>query len=366
MPENSRAELIEKIAAKLEALPLPAWRKPSPKRAETWYSLQSFKTFRAHRLRADYSELELNLRSVFSNFGGLSWFDLQSADQAVDILDVSRQSLEEENPNADVIDDDLGRARRLMVWLTPREWLNAQASAIRARLDSSGLQEARDFKLNPDVDDANFRFRLDEAIALTNRIAANWATNNGLQLRRLELVRNLGAIAVFVLVLLSPVLVDGKSLADWRRGPLDTLPPVALAWITTLGLALVGATGALLSSLLQARDLPVTFADYQVRGLEMSLRILVGTIVAIVLYFLLSWQVLPVISVVSPGTYLFVAFLSGFSERYFLGLLGLEKTEQRLPPAPVTPSAAPPNLEEGRTEENDSQPKATPHRSRSS
>ena len=29
----------------------------------------------------------------------------------------------------------------------------------------------------------------------------------------------------------------------------------------------------------------------------------------------------------NPGTYLLVAFLAGFSERYFLGLLGLRKDE---------------------------------------
>ncbi|OJJ16815.1 hypothetical protein BKI52_33465 [marine bacterium AO1-C] len=42
------------------------------------------------------------------------------------------------------------------------------------------------------------------------------------------------------------------------------------------------------------------------------------------LFIFLSWQVLPGITVQSFGSYLLIAFLSGFSERYFLNLLQID------------------------------------------
>jgi len=112
----------------------------------------------------------------------------------------------------------------------------------------------------------------------------------------------------------------------WNLQGLGFAPQVE-AWLTTLGVALLGAIGALLSGLLQVRNSPVTYTDYEVRGIEVALRVLVGAAVSVTTYYLLSWQVLPIISVTSAGTFLLVAFVSGFSERYFLKLLGLDSAE---------------------------------------
>ena len=54
---------------------------------------------------------------------------------------------------------------------------------------------------------------------------------------------------------------------------------------------------------------------------KLQLRPLVGALVALILYTLLSWQVLPGIKIENVGSYFLIAFLSGFSERYFLQLL---------------------------------------------
>ena len=45
--------------------------------------------------------------------------------------------------------------------------------------------------------------------------------------------------------------------------------------------------------------------------------------VALVLYSLLSWQVLPGITIEGAGSYFLIAFLAGFSERYFLRILDI-------------------------------------------
>jgi hypothetical protein len=313
-------------------------------RSKKVFALRGYATSRAHELRGEYCEIEMNLESLFAHYSEQDWFDLQSAVQAISILDASRTELEKPEPLSDIVDQDLGRARRLMVWLTPPNWLQAQASAIRTRLASFNHPEARAFVIDA-VSGDELRFQLDEAIGLTNRLLRSQAINNGLQLRRLEMVRNLGFLTVAALFLFAPVLVDGRSLAAWANGPMEGTPTWVLAYITTAAIALVGATGAALSGLLQARDVPVTSEDYQVRGLQVVLRMVVGAGVAVMLYFLLSWQVLPAMAVSNPGTYLLVAFLAGFSERYFLGLLSLRKEEQGMPQAPMTPIAPPPKTE---------------------
>lgn len=304
------------------------------------YRLHGYDTYRANRLRADYSELEMHLRSVCENYADETWFDHGRAEQAVDILECARAALEQEDPNVDVVDDDLGRARRLLVWLSPKDWIATQTTSVSELLSRSGAPESEAIKLDPSADARHLRFRLDEAIGVLNQIWKAKAVNQGLQLRRLVMVRNLGIAAVSVLVLFAPVLLNSGSIGLWRLGSLSQNAAVS-AWLTTAATAAMGTTGALLSGLLQARDRPVTFADYQVRGIELALRALVGAMVSIVLYFLLSWEVLPVVVVVNAGTFLLVAFVSGFSERYFLKVLGLENTATTLPPASLTPGAPP-------------------------
>jgi hypothetical protein len=86
---------------------------------------------------------------------------------------------------------------------------------------------------------------------------------------------------------------------------------------------LFGALGAFLSGLLQVRNARVTLAQYQQSMLRLQLRLLVGSLVAVLLYTLVAWKVVPGISIDAQGMYLLLAFLSGFSERYFLKLLDL-------------------------------------------
>jgi hypothetical protein len=62
--------------------------------------------------------------------------------------------------------------------------------------------------------------------------------------------------------------------------------------------------------------------------LKLALKPLVGAVAALTLYFFLTWQVLTGVQVTSGGTILLVAFLAGFSERYFLRILKAEESSQ--------------------------------------
>jgi hypothetical protein len=289
------------------------------------YSLHGYRTYRASLLRSDYSEIELDLRTCFDHYAREQSFDHHRAAQVVEILDCALPELELAEPNLDVVDGDLGRARRLMVWVKSPEWIEDYAAAIEARLRRSRSEEARVFELQADKPDG-LRSRLVQASRLLDRIKTSEAIDNGLQVRRLERIRNVGYFAVPLLIVFAPILVSRASLSLWNLDELGFAFPWD-SWLTTIGVALLGAIGALLSGLLQIRRSPVTFTDYEVRGIEIALRIEVGSAVAVTLYYLLSWQVLPAIAATSAGTFLLVAFAAGFSERYFLNLLGIDDVE---------------------------------------
>jgi hypothetical protein len=353
------------IDAKLKSRPIPRWRTRNSEYPRKWlpmgertagfrmYGLHGFRTYRVQLLRGDYSELEMDLTQVFENHSKEPWFDLAAAEHALDILDNARGALEDPDPHADIVDADLGRVRRLLAQLTPPEWIAPRTTALRTRLNLTGVPEALEFTFDEGVDQPTMRFQMGEATGLLNRIWSASEIDNGLQLRRLEMVRNAGLAAALLLILFAPVLVNGASLTMWTIRPVGS-DTFLVAWLTTIGVAVLGMSGALLSGLLQARDKPVTFKDYQVRGIEVALRALVGALVSVVLYYLLSWNVLPVVSVVSAGTFLLVAFVSGFSERYFLKLFGLEDDDDRLPSSslvgrsktPVPPGRAPANAKD--------------------
>jgi hypothetical protein len=338
LPEEDRFRIIERIAGRLAEMPLPRWREEAGHGERKAYARHDFASYRAQLLRANWSELEMNFRSVFIHYGKQPWFDAQSAEEAIDILEHARVSLESASPNVDVIDDDLGRARRLLVWLIPEDWLAIQIQAVVARMAASDDTQARRFAMTADGEDR--RYELDDAIGVLNEASSAWAINSGLQNRRLKNFRDAAVAGLIVEIALAPLLVSRTSLAGWGLMPMGSAE--ILAWLSTAGIAIVGSMGALLSAFLQLRDKPVMYRDYQVRGIEVQARAAVGAMIAVLSYFLLSFDVMPGMSATSPGTYLLVAFVAGFSERFFLGLISIDKIGSERPPTPMTPSGPPP------------------------
>lgn len=59
------------------------------------------------------------------------------------------------------------------------------------------------------------------------------------------------------------------------------------------------------------------------------LRPIVGGIVSLPLFVLLSWDLVTSVNIETRGSLFLVAFVAGFSERYFLRLLELRPDHQR-------------------------------------
>ena len=341
LPGEDRDDIIQRVADRLKEMPLPKWREEAGHGERKEYTRQEFPSYRAQQLRTNWSELEMNLRSAFTHHGDEPTFDARSAEEAVDILEHARVALESASPNVDVIDDDLGRARRLLVWLVPDDWLDIQIQAVVALLARSDDRQARRFKMKAEGQDR--RYELDDAIGVLNEISSALAVNSGLQYRRLKKFRNAAIAGFLIEIFLAPWFVSRTSLNGWGLTPMGSLELLAL--LTAAGIAAVGAMGALLSGFLQMRDKPVMYPDYQVRDIEVAARAAVGAMIAVLSYFLLSFNVMPGMSATSPGTYLLVAFIAGFSERLFLGLLSIDKVGSERPPTPMTPSGPPPKPE---------------------
>ena len=69
--------------------------------------------------------------------------------------------------------------------------------------------------------------------------------------------------------------------------------------------------------------------QYQTSVLKLQLGPIVGGIVSVALFVLLSWNIVPGVQIDSRGSLFLVAFLAGFSERYFLRLLELRPDDER-------------------------------------
>lgn len=121
--------------------------------------------------------------------------------------------------------------------------------------------------------------------------------------------------------------------------------------MNAVAMMILGAVGGFLSGLLQARSTRVTLSEYLESMLRLQLRPLVGALVALILYTILSWQVLPGITIVNPGSYFLIAFLSRFSERYFLRLLKTE-TENSNEESKALGKTEESNLDKGHVKEN--------------
>jgi hypothetical protein len=112
-----------------------------------------------------------------------------------------------------------------------------------------------------------------------------------------------------------------------------------LGWANAAAIVLMGMAGGFVSGFLQARRTLIQPPEYEIDKLKFWLKPLAGGLLALILYALLSWQIVPAIDVKNNGSYFLMALLSGFSERYFLKVLELDGTsEQAAEPANSHPA----------------------------
>jgi hypothetical protein len=303
---------------------------PTPK----WYAegkalrIQTYEEYFTFQLRARYSELENDFRSVLGNFPNIA--DVVTATRISDILQAARCNLERETSELLTLSSSLDLVERYMVWVCPSHLNKAKSEGIMPRLDVVPVEQrgALSKRLtNLTEKDDNLRSVLDDIIGQINSHTIQNRISMGLQVNRLRNLRFWGVIILFVFFALSPLATNLANVHDWPSqsvADLVKLPAwvnVLFPWLNALAMMILGAVGGFLSGLLQAQSTSITFTKYLENMLKLQLRPLVGALVSLVLYTLLSWQVLPGIKIENVGSYFLIAFLSGFSERYFLQLV---------------------------------------------
>ena len=95
-------------------------------------------------------------------------------------------------------------------------------------------------------------------------------------------------------------------------------------WLVNLAVAILGGVGAFFSGLMGIRKNKIQLADYEESMTNYGLRVIIGAIASMILFVFISWEVVPGVTFTNAGGILFVAFLAGFSESFFLKKLGVD------------------------------------------
>jgi hypothetical protein len=298
--------------------PIPEWYKFSGDRT------RSFESFFTQQLRTRYLELEGDFRSIVGNFPP---HDKATAQTVFNCLQLTRPALEVKEPDYLTVSSTLDLVERYMVWLCPEHIIETRMVSTLLKLETLRPQGWKRYArvLKQWEGPAGYaRAPLDEAIAACNRVVLAQQIGSGLQIKRLRAYRRWGAVIMALLVAATPILADPSALMSW---PVERFFGSAFwnPWLNVTAVLIVGMVGGFLSGLLQSRSSQVSLADYQETMLTLALRPVVGGIVSLVLLVLLSWKLIPVLDAKDAGAFFLAAFLSGFSERYFLRLLDLDK-----------------------------------------
>jgi hypothetical protein len=98
-------------------------------------------------------------------------------------------------------------------------------------------------------------------------------------------------------------------------------------WLMILAIGILGGVGAFFSGLMGIRKNKIQLADYQESMTNYLLRIIIGAMASMILFVFITWNAIPGVVFTSAGGILFIAFLSGFSESFFLKQLGVDESD---------------------------------------
>ncbi len=339
----------------------PTWVKETEKKP----NISTFADYWIVKVRTRYMELEnefvINALPLINK--ETSEADRIQYSHTSFLLKQAREELEKEKPEPVMATVLLDQVERYLVWTYEPSALDAKIDTFYNQLEESKLPEkarivariekARevcqdiqnkknldaaepwenntaevDKRLKINEDDANYNLEavMDESINLLTRSNLQEFINDQLQNRRLDSLIVGGAVLLILLLLISPLALNITNITGWPSTDLSFMPLAAI-YLNAIVISMMGAGGAFLSGLLQVRSSHITFSAYHESLKKLALRPLVGAIISLVFFVLLSWGVIPGFTAQTPGSYMFLAFLAGFSERFFLQIIKTESGE---------------------------------------
>jgi hypothetical protein len=277
---------------------------------------------------------------------GVAEEDITYAGRVAEYLKLTKEQLELRNPNLPVIADLLLQADRSLVWLQDRnillqrckiiltklQTINPKPDALIRNLDSA--QKLAEKSPSTMSDEAVKRALIDAIIEI-HVLERQDIVEEDLQARRLKIliwyltvaiILLLGAIPLTTTVVKEPTVSGKVPAVIWPILYNKKYHPWALM-AAAFGLAIIGAVGGMISGMLNVRHTRASLASYRASVLNLAVKPLAGALAALVLCALLSWNVIRGLEVTNPGVFLIAAFLAGFSERYFLRIVGTVENE---------------------------------------
>jgi hypothetical protein len=339
------------------AWPQPKWLKHT--KSEKPKNI-GFEMFYINSLRARYLRMEGDFRSAYNNFYGTPYMDLVAAKLIIGYLQTSKVSLESEDCDVTDVITMLDLADQSMVWIYPPHYAKAQASGIAS--DLKGMPDAANQAWGIYLEKemcregqtlGGLRAALDKTKQAINEAKQGSIISTGLQIERLSLARKWSWYVLGISLILLPfvIKIDGEL---WKEAQLIKSLPVdarAFPWILMFTAAAFGAVGAFFSNLLSIQNTKTKLTDFQESLKNSLLKLNIGALAAMILFSFLTWQIIPGVELKNAGSLTFLAFLAGFSERFFLNLLNINSDTVAPRPAPAD-TALPPANPVGESTEN--------------
>ena len=295
-----------------------------------------YQGFYLNSLRARYLKLEGNFKTAYNNFYNTPYMDLVTARLIINYFQTSREALEDDDCDVNDVITMLDMTDQAMVWIYPPHYAKAQAMGLAAELKGQGIAwgnylESEVLKEGQTL--GGIRAALDKTKEALNEAKQGAIISTGLQIERLNMARKwswyvLGASIVFL-----PMVINYDD-SFWAKSILSKFLPDIRPWVVTLCVAIFGAGGAFFSSLMSVRTTKTVLTDYQENLKNNQLKLNIGALAAMILFSFLSWQIVPGITLTNGGSVIFLAFIAGFSERFFLNLLNINGEDVAPRPAP--------------------------------
>jgi len=383
MEDNSKDKLIIKDSKSInwKDQDFPKWFKVDaegePKRG--WKIIfgrgrTRYEDYFISQLRSIYMDLDGDLRTLVPEYSGVTTIEeknyVDEIGEYIDnLLKAARGILENKKlPKRQMLiaSSILNEVEECLVWITPPTLALAKMPHLLSKMadidsphknkyikmleESQNALQDKNKKLDKS-DIESYRSSIEECINFIYTQTLKDIINTGLQIERLRSLRSWGLFLLIIFILIFPMVSDMEqwrlyqdTIKDWNNATinctwlnLETIKPwmdIIVARYTAISFAVVGGIGGFLSGLLQMRDSKTDLGRYEVSILLFQIRPIFGAFAALVTFMLLSWNVLSGVITTSESSFAMIAFVSGFSERYFIKLFEKMDGDSNIPNIP--------------------------------
>lgn len=357
----------------------PSWTQVRPKKKGIWDRIKkiprkiyeflvvriSYEDYFASQLRSRYIDLQGKFRTNINKSKDETIFEFIK-----ELLILSKRILEKEKLGkmdlisvSSLLDEIEGR----MIWIIPNDIKISKIHELKFELSRFNLEIKENYEkllqkcesiceLNQESSNDNegqnkqlaeghpyenkCNATIEEIVKAINKDILAKRINTGLQIERLRSLRFWGFILLISFVLMFPMISNVEfwplyqSIISYGSNIMNSsglkgyqfFISTIVAWALALSFCVIGGVGGFLSGLLQVRYSETNLELYEEAVLLFQIRPIFGGFTALIIFMLISWGAFEnAILKSDPASCVLAAFLSGFSERYFLRLLKTEK-----------------------------------------